>query len=72
MTQDRFDALAERGRASGIAINGNSGSAVKDGITVRWLYDADAETLELQCMDLPFFIPCAVVMAKIRELVDGS
>ena len=45
---------------------------MKDGITVRWLYDADAETLELQCMDLPFFIPCAVVMAKIRELVDGS
>ena len=72
VTQDRFDALVEKARASGIALNGLEGSAVKDGITIRWLYDPAAETLELQCTDSPFFIPCAVVEAKIRELVGAS
>jgi hypothetical protein len=71
ITQARFDCLVLKAQASGITITGNSGEASKDGVTIRWEFDPTGQTLELQCTDAPFFVPCGMINGKINELVDG-
>jgi len=35
---------------------------------LRWNYDAEAQTLEIQCLSKPFVVPCAVVNGRINAL----
>jgi hypothetical protein len=71
VTQARFDCLVQKAAAAGIAIAGDVGQASKDGITIRWQFDPAGQTLELQCTDSPFFLPCGTINAKIHDLVDA-
>ena len=71
ITQARFSCLLQKASNAGIAINGNEGEASKDGITLRWKFDPVSQTLELQCLDLPFFLSCGDVNGKIHDLVDS-
>jgi hypothetical protein len=71
ITQARFDCLVQKAQADGIAISGNVGVASKDSITISWNFDPVSQTLELQCTDSPFFIPCETINGKIQDLVDG-
>ena len=72
ITQARFNCLVQKAaQTSGIAISGNTGSADKDGITIRWQFDPVAQTLELQCTESPFFVPCGTINAQIHNLVNG-
>lgn len=71
MTQARFDCLIQKATTSGISISGNAGQASRDGVTIRWLFDPIAQTLELQCMGAPFFVSCGTVNSKIHDLVDS-
>ncbi len=70
-SQDQFDCLIRKGAAAGIAINGTTGQASTNGITVVWDYDAIGLKLELECTESPFFIPCAIIESKIRDLVES-
>jgi hypothetical protein len=56
---------------AGVAIAGNAGEASKDGITIRWQYDPRSQVLELQCTDSPAFVPCALINARIKAMVDS-
>jgi hypothetical protein len=71
ITQARFDCLVLKAQGSGINITGNSGVQSKDGITIRWHFDPAGQTLELQCTDSPFFVPCGIINGKIHDIVDG-
>ncbi len=71
VTQARFECLVEKANAAGISISGNSGQASQNGIAIRWLFDPAAQTLELQCMDSPFFISCGMLNSRIHDLVDS-
>ena len=72
ITQARFNCLVLKAKATtGIEITGNSGSASKNGITIRWQFDPVGKTLELQCTDSPVLVPCGVINGKIHDLVDG-
>jgi hypothetical protein len=71
ITQSRFDCLVQKATASGISLAGNAGEASKDGVTIRWLFDPVAQTLELQCVSAPFFLSCETINGKIHDLVDS-
>ena len=71
ITQQRFDCLVQKAAAAGIVISGNQGQASQDGITMRWNFDSEKQTIELQCLESPWYAPCATVNSKIHDLVNA-
>jgi hypothetical protein len=66
-----WNCLVQKAAGYGITISGDSGEASKDGFTVRWDYDPNSGTLQLQCTDSPWWAPCSTINGKIHDLVDG-
>lgn len=71
VSQTQFDRLAEKAKTAGIMIDGQTGQASANGVTVRWNFDEATQTLEIQCTDSPFFLPCHIIDAKLREIVES-
>jgi hypothetical protein len=71
IAEAEFNSLIQKTTASGIAISGNAGQASKDGITVRWLFDPARQSLELPCMNTPFFLSCGAVNSKLHDMVES-
>jgi hypothetical protein len=71
VTPAQFDCLSQKASAAGINISGNTGTASQDGITVEWTFDPAATTLTIQCTSAPFYVPCAMINAKISDLVES-
>jgi hypothetical protein len=71
VTQDQFAYLRAKAEAQGISIEGNSGSASKDGMTISWEFSPEAGTLTIQCTASPFYVTCGTINAKLHELVDS-
>lgn len=69
---DHFAALSAKAVAAGINLNGNSGTATKHGVQVRWNYDPDVRQLTLEVLKTPFFISPADVYARLAALVQQS
>ena len=69
---ERYENLAERARAAGIPLEGNSGSAALFGIEVCWNYSPETHELTVQCLRTPFFMKLGEVEAKIRSLVEQT
>ena len=72
VTPEKYAALVEKARATGIELNGNSGTASKFGVEIGWNYVPDAQELTIQCLDTPFFMSTAEVDGRIRKLVQES
>lgn len=68
ITPDTWKLLVLKAAENGIQIAGDSGQSSKEGFTFRWLYDPAAQTLELQCLDKPFWAPCSAINAKIQSV----
>src|SRR5256885_697312 len=43
----------------GMSVESENGEGSKSGFTLAWTYDSSARTLEIQCRDKPFVVPCA-------------
>jgi hypothetical protein len=56
----------------GMAIDSEKGEQSKSGFKLRWAYDRDAQTLEIQCLDKPFVFPCGVVNGQINSLAQQA
>ena len=56
--------------AYGLQIDAEEGEQSKSGFTLRWSYDPDAQTLEIQCLQKPFLVPCGVVNGRIGSLAE--
>ena len=67
----QFDCLKKKAAAAGIAINGDSGLATRDGITIRWDYDRAEKKLEVQCTDAPFWVSCNAVSSQMADLIEN-
>ncbi len=52
-------------------MDGDQGSVSKDGITVTWDYEADSQTLTIQCTAAPFFLSCGTINSTIHNVVDS-
>jgi hypothetical protein len=72
VTPERYKMLAEKARAAGIPLEGNSGSAALSGIEVSWNYSPEAHELTVLCLRTPFFLKSGEVDAKIRRLVEQT
>lgn len=68
-TPARFDRLVQAAAGNGIVISGPEGQTSYSGVTVRWKFDPATESLELQCVDAPFFLPCNLIDTKLHEMV---
>ncbi len=62
-----FLARAEQFGLAGLADQGESGEATRNGFTVRWSLDSRVQTLTVQCTRSPAFVPCSFIDGKIRE-----
>lgn len=71
VTSSVWDCLVQKVGSYGIVIDGYNGEASKDGFPLTWNYDPDNQTLQLQCVDGPWWAPCSMINGKIQELVGG-
>lgn len=72
ITRDKFNAVMGRihAQAPNVEVAGDQGTASGEGFTVQWSYAEPHQTLVVQCMKKPFFIPEDTVNSKIRDLVE--
>ncbi len=72
VTPAQYTRLVEKAKAAGIDLTGNSGTASKFGVEVRYNYLADKQELTLHCLRTPFFMSADDVNGKLRGLVSES
>jgi hypothetical protein len=51
-------------------VDSEQGEDSKSGFRLAWSYDPSAQTLEIQCLDKPFIVPCGVVNGRIAGLAE--
>lgn len=54
----------------GMSIDSEQGEDSKSGFTLTWTYDPSAQTLEIQCLEKPFLVPCGVISKRIGALAE--
>lgn len=57
-------------REYGIRIESDGGEASKKGFTLKWTYNPSEQTLQIQCSDKPFLVPCGVVNDRIKGMAE--
>lgn len=70
VTEDDFATIVARAAEKGVTIPSHSGESSRSGFTVRWHFDAAAETLMVHCVSRPFFVPCGTVQDGVRRLIQ--
>jgi len=53
--------------ADGILVNSAQGEMERDGVRIRWSYDALRQTLTVQCLKKPWIYPASAVQARLQE-----
>jgi hypothetical protein len=71
VSPEKFACLQGKAADQGITMDGDQGSVSKDGITVTWDYEADSQTLTIQCTAAPFFLSCGTINSTIHNVVDS-
>jgi hypothetical protein len=72
ITQAIFKRLRKKAARNGIPVSSQAGEAMKDGVTIQWKYDPDAELLEVECVRAPFWIDAARVNRKLGEEIESA
>jgi hypothetical protein len=72
ISPERFAALSQKAKGSGIDITGDSGTTTKFGVTVTWTYDPQAQELTIQCTEKPFFLSCDDINGRIQNAMTTS
>jgi len=72
ITRERWAGMQSKAGQLGVELSGDSGRASRQGFTFSWSYDESMQTLVIQCLEHPFFAPCSLVNAKLKELVDAN
>jgi len=71
-----IEALRARVRTEGVnaesSPGGNtSGTASRAGFHIAWKYDPISETLTVQCTSSPFYAPCSLITAQIKNWITA-
>lgn len=72
ITPAQFAAMGAKAREAGIALDGNSGTAEKFGVEVRWDYAPDTGRLVFEVLKTPFFVKADDVVVRLRKMVEQS
>jgi hypothetical protein len=70
ITRAIFARLRRRALKVGIHVASTKGEAEKDGVKIRWQYDARAELLEVECK-VPFWINANRINADVRQQIEA-
>lgn len=69
-TTDMFAAFAAKILAdTGVTINGYTGTVSHGSFTFQYAYDFDDQSLHIQCLKKPLFIPASTIINGIAEEV---
>lgn len=72
ITQSRWDCIKQTIKtATRVEITTDSGTANQSGFSFQWNFDSAAQTLTIQCMEKPAFIPCESIESRLTAIVDG-
>ena len=71
ITQERFECVCQKAASLGVTIESLQGETTQQGITLAWNYDPASATLELECLDSPFFISCKQIASQIQNMIDA-
>ncbi len=71
ITRAMFARLRRRASKLGICVASPKGEAMKDGIRIRWNYDAGHELLEVECK-VPFWINANRINADVRQQIEAT
>jgi len=69
---EQFAALQKKAQASGIPLDGNSGTASSFGGQFEWNYDPATRALTITVTKPPFLMNCESVNARIGALVQST
>lgn len=72
ITPEQFAKLSEKAKEAGIPIEGPSGEATKMGIHFGWNYKEAEGRLTIQCIQVPFFVSCNDVNARIAGVMKAT
>jgi hypothetical protein len=72
VSAQQFAALAVKARGAGIALESNTGRAMKFGAEVAWNYQPEGGQLTLECLQTPFFLSPEAVLAELEAMVRAS
>ena len=70
VTPEQFATMQQKAQASGIPIEGNSGTASKFGGHFQWNYDPTTQSLTITVTSPPFLMSCDSVNARISALMQ--
>ena len=70
MTDAQFANASNRLRAAGIVLSGPSGTLSKDGITAKYAHANDTLTVEI--VDRPFFVPESMIESKLKQYFESA
>lgn len=69
ISPEKYEMLIGSAQAQGLNLVGTSGSTTFQDLEFTWSYDASTQTLIIQCIDKPIFIPCSMIESRVRSLV---
>jgi hypothetical protein len=72
ITQVVFKRLRKKAAQNGIPVGSPSGEAMKDGVTIQWKYDPEAELLEVACVHVPFWIDAGRVHKRLADEIESA
>ena len=70
ITRAIFARLRKKASRLGIRVVSAHGEAIKDGVLIRWNYDPNAESLEVECR-APFWIDTNRVKRDVRDEIEA-
>ena len=59
-------------RAYGVRVDSDQGEQTVRGFTFEWAYEADRQSLRIQCTGKPMLIPCGVINGRINDVAEKS
>ncbi len=74
VTREHLQKFVARGAQFGLPTSGppaDHGEVTYMGVTVHWRYNADAQTLSVQCIKSPMLVPCTMINNQIKEAVSA-
>lgn len=72
VTPTQFAQLQVKAQASGLPINGVSGSGSHEGVDFAWNYDVNGDTLTVTLKDKPLFVSWGFIEAKLKAAITAA
>jgi len=67
-----FARLRRRAARHGIPVVQPAGEAEKDGVRIRWRYDAGAGLLQVECVRAPFWVDASSINRKLSQEIEAA